>query len=78
MESQWQGVRSVLAAVADGSRARLSPADEVQLDAFAGLYAGHIEAEEQFAYPAARPLLAGPPMEAMTRDMMARRGVVGS
>jgi hemerythrin-like domain-containing protein len=78
MESRWQGARSVLAAVADGSRARLSPADEEQLDAFAGLYAGHIEAEEQIAYPAAKPLLAGAPLEAMTRDMMARRGVVGS
>ena len=76
MESRWKGARSVLAAIADGAQSRLSAADEAHLDAFAGLYAGHIRAEEEIAYPAARAVLAGEPLRAMTRDMMARRGLV--
>jgi hypothetical protein len=32
-------------------------------------------AEEEIAYPAAAALVDGPPLEAMSRDMMARRGV---
>jgi hemerythrin-like domain-containing protein len=76
MESRWKAARVVLAGLADGVLAQLSPTDEAQLDAFAGLYAEHIRAEEDIAYPAARPLLAGEPLQAMARDMMARRGVV--
>jgi hemerythrin-like domain-containing protein len=76
MESRWKRARAVLAAVADGALSRLSPADEAQLDAFAGLYEGHIQAEEEIAYPAARALVVGESLEAMSRDMMARRGVV--
>jgi hemerythrin-like domain-containing protein len=75
MESRWKGARSVLAAIADGARSQLSPVDEARLDAFAGLYAGHIQAEEEIAYPAARTLMVGEPLQAMARDMMARRGL---
>ena len=32
-------------------------------------------AEEEIAYPGAAALLKGPPLEAMSRDMMARRGL---
>lgn len=78
MESRWKAARSVLAAIAQGECSRLSPAEEGQLDAFADLYPGHIEAEEEIAYPAAKPLLAGAPLKAMTHDMMARRGVAGT
>jgi hemerythrin-like domain-containing protein len=76
MESRWKAVRLVLAGLADGVLTHLTCTDDAQLDEFAGLYAGHIETEENIAYPAARPLLAGEPLQAMARDMMARRGVV--
>lgn len=76
MESRWKGARTALAAVAEGTRSTLSAADDAQLDGFAGLYDGHIRTEEAIAYPAAEALLAGEPLRAMTRDMMARRGLV--
>ena len=77
MESRWKAARDVLSAVADGTRTQLSPDDDAQLDGFAGIYAGHIRTEEEVAYPAALPLLAGEPLTAMARDMMARRGLPG-
>ncbi len=76
MESAWRAAREILDAVADGGKPVLTGADEVVLDTFAGLYAGHIEAEEQIAYPAARTRLTAAALEAMTRDMMARRGLL--
>jgi hemerythrin-like domain-containing protein len=76
MESRWSAARKVLEAIAAGESNLPAAPDDAALDAFAGLYAGHIEAEEQIAYPAAAVLLEGPPMEAMSRDMMARRGLV--
>lgn len=75
MESRWASARVILAALSDGARVALTADDEAILDSFAGLYAGHIEAEEQVAYPAAAVLVAGEPLLAMSRDMMARRGV---
>ena len=52
MESRWRAARQVLDSVADARTAALSSADDAVLDAFAGLYAGHIQAEEEIAYPA--------------------------
>jgi hemerythrin-like domain-containing protein len=75
MESRWSEARKVLAAIASGELAWLGTEEESALDAFCGLHAGHIAAEEQIAYPAAVVLLNGPPLEAMSRDMMARRGL---
>lgn len=75
MESRWAGARKVLTAVAAGQLNALGPEEASALDAFAGLYGGHIDAEEQIAYPAAALLLEGAPLEAMSRDMMARRGL---
>jgi hypothetical protein len=46
------------------------------LDAFSGLYAGHIDAEESIAYPRAAALIEGERLQAMSRDMMARRGLL--
>ena len=60
---------------AAGELAALAPADEAALEAFAGLYDGHIEAEEVIAYPAAAALLDEPAQAAMGEEMMARRGV---
>lgn len=76
MESQWKAARAVLGSIAQGARSSLTPADDAHLDAFAGLYAQHIEAEETLAYPAARAQLAGESLRAMTHDMMIRRGLV--
>ncbi len=76
MESQWGAVREILAALASGHHGGLSAAEEAMIEEFAGLYAGHIEAEEQIAYPAAHALLSPQSMHAMTRDMMARRGLL--
>lgn len=75
MESRWAAARKVLAAIAVGELDSLAPGEESALDAFAALYGGHIDAEEQIAYPAAAILLKGAPLEAMSRDMMARRGL---
>jgi hemerythrin-like domain-containing protein len=75
METCWVAARGVLSLVAAGELHTLEPQQDAVLDAFAGLHAGHIEAEEKIAYPVATELLAGAPLEAMSRDMMARRGL---
>jgi hemerythrin-like domain-containing protein len=75
MEWRWKAARAVLVAIADGTRASLTPADDAHLDAFAALYDRHIEDEETLAYPAARARVTGEPLREMTRDMMARRGI---
>jgi hemerythrin-like domain-containing protein len=75
METRWAAARKVLASIADGALNSLGADEESVLDAFASHYTGHIDAEEQVAYPAAAVLLEGVPLEAMSRDMMARRGL---
>jgi hemerythrin-like domain-containing protein len=75
MESRWADARQVLAVIAAGQLNLLSAQAQSALDAFAGLYDGHIDAEEQIAYPAAAVLLQGEPLAQMSRDMMARRGL---
>ena len=75
MESNWRTAREILSDIAEGTPRALSSADEAALDAFSELYAGHIEAEEGIAYPAARALLTDAPLKAMSRDMMVRRGL---
>lgn len=76
MGAQWQAVRADLAEIEAG---RWPPAQvEAVLprwQAYAALYAGHIEAEEGRAYPAARPLLPAPALRAMGTEMAQRRGV---
>lgn len=74
MESGWQRARRLLAAVAEGRLAAFLPDDEAALDRFATLYAGHIEAEEQVAYPAAQALLDAATVRAMGEEMARRRG----
>jgi hemerythrin-like domain-containing protein len=75
MEARWAAARQVLAGIAAGNLDSLPPQAQSALDAFAGLYGGHIDAEEQIAYPAAAVLLQGAPLAEMSRDMMARRGL---
>ena len=74
MEARWEAARAVLAAVADGELPLLGAAGHAALDAFSGLYADHIAAEEQIAYPAAAALLDSAAVTAMGREMAARRG----
>lgn len=74
MESRWVRARSVLAAVAAGENNALADADEAALDAFASLYADHIEAEEAIAYPAAAAALDAEAVAEMGREMKLRRG----
>jgi len=75
MEARWVKAREVLAAIAAGELNSLSPDHEGALDVFANIYAGHIEAEEQLAYPAAEKLLDEGDIAAMGQEMMRRRGV---
>lgn len=75
MESRWGAARQVLALVAEGRINALSVDDDAVLDAFAGLYDAHIEAEEGMAYPAARALIDEAATAAMGEEMMRRRGV---
>jgi len=75
MEQRWAQAREVLAAIASGDLDAPSSGQDAVLDAFAGIYAGHIEAEEQLAYPAAEKLLDERAITAMGQEMMKRRGV---
>jgi len=74
MEARWGPARQVLVAIEQSELARLAPADEGALSAFSGLYARHIEAEEQLAYPQAQALLDGDAVAAMGQEMRRRRG----
>jgi hemerythrin-like domain-containing protein len=75
MESRWSAAREVLLGIAQGRTASLSADEEAVLDAFAGLYDAHIRAEEEIAYPAAQTLIDEPTRNAMSAEMMRRRGV---
>jgi hemerythrin-like domain-containing protein len=75
MESQWALARALLASVAEGHLAALTREQEQVLADFAALYAGHIEAEEGVAYPAAQAAVDASALQRMSEDMMQRRGV---
>ncbi|HWI80868.1 hemerythrin domain-containing protein [Ramlibacter sp.] len=75
MEARWQQARQVLARIQAGELPAPSPEDDAALDAFAGLYDDHIQAEEGTAYPAAAAVLGEAAQRAMGEEMMRRRGV---
>jgi hemerythrin-like domain-containing protein len=75
MEAQWPAARSLLEEVESGMRTRFNEADDAMLDAFAGLYASHIDTEESTAFPRASASMERERLQAMSQDMMARRGV---
>jgi len=80
MEVAWPKARAVLLKVAEPGEAAwggFSAGDEAVLDDFAGRYARHIEDEEQLVYPAAQSDLGAATLQAMSADMMRRRGVIG-
>ncbi len=75
MEARWPPARAVLAAVAEGTLRSLEAAHAAALDAFAGLYGEHIQAEEQLAYPLAVAMLDETAIAAMGQEMARRRGL---
>jgi hemerythrin-like domain-containing protein len=75
MESRWEAARQVLLRIAEGALDQPGAEDNEALDAFAGLYDSHIEAEERIAYPAAQGVLDETARTAMGQEMMRRRGV---
>jgi hemerythrin-like domain-containing protein len=78
METAWAQAREVLAGVAQqppASWARFSPEDTVSLASFARLYDRHLREEDGLVYPAAQAALAPEALQAMSADMMRRRGL---
>lgn len=74
MDAAWAEARPLLQAVAEGGLARLAPEQEQVLAGFAALHAGHLEAEERGAFPAATARLDAAALAAMSADMRQRRG----
>ena len=79
MESAWVAARSVLQAIAEHNPAAgwtpLTTAQDEALDAFSVLYRQHLDDENTIAYPAAQAVLSEASVQAMSQDMMQRRGV---
>jgi len=78
METAWSAARLTLAGVVESSPQAWSPLTPEQtqtLEQFASLYGRHIEEEEHLIYPAAQAGLSTGALQAMSEDMMARRGV---
>ena len=74
MEAGWARARPLLHALADGQATPLLAAHETLAD-FAGLYQRHIAAEESAAFPGAQATMDTASLQAMSEDMMRRRGV---
>ncbi|WP_348045479.1 hemerythrin domain-containing protein [Polaromonas sp.] len=78
MEAAWPAARSVLLEIAEGPVAgwvALTATQTAALSRFAGLYERHLADEDRLAYPAAQAVLTAQALQAMSRDMMQRRGV---
>lgn len=78
MEVDWAEARRTLQAVADSPAMGWTPLTAAQtaaLTQFAALYRQHLDDENNQAYPAARASLSPQAVEAMSEDMMQRRGV---
>jgi hemerythrin-like domain-containing protein len=79
MEVAWKGARAVLLALADHNGmpfVELTVWQKVALNDFARLYRQHLDDEDRVIYPAALAQLSPAALNAMSEDMMARRGVV--
>lgn len=83
MEAQWVQVRAALAALVeaagrpDAGWPGFSAQEQQRFDAYDALYRRHLVDEDGVVYPAARTLIRGEGLMAMSADMMARRGVKG-
>jgi len=80
MEQAWVAARRTLQAIADSPAgadgpAPLAPEQADALERFAALYRQHLDDENGVAYPAAQAALPPAAVQAMSEDMMQRRGV---
>ena len=77
MEAQWALVRAALMALAEAVEGwpGFSAEDGQRFDAYDGLYRRHLVDENGVVYPAARSVIRGEALQAMSAEMMARRGV---
>lgn len=76
MEAAWADARRVLMAIAeDPGWTPLTPEQAGALARFAAMYRQHLDDEEGVAYPAAQAVLSAQALQAMSEDMMRRRGV---
>lgn len=79
MELDWAEARRTLLAVADSPVTGGKPLTDAQtaaLTQFAALYRQHLDDENKLAYPAAQAALSPQAVQAMSEDMMQRRGVL--
>lgn len=77
MEVDWAEARRVLLAIADSPASGWTSLTVGQTDAltqFAALYRRHLDEEDGVAYPAAQCVLSPAAVQAMSEDMMQRRG----
>ena len=77
MESLWQFVKKTLDRVVNSNAQTwvpLSHNEQAVFDAFVSLYTEHLRHEELEVYPLAQPALSPQQLDAMSRDMMRRRG----
>lgn len=77
MEVDWAEARRVLLAIADSPASGWTPLTVGQTDAltqFSALYRYHLDEEDGVAYPAAQCVLSPAAVQAMSEDMMQRRG----
>lgn len=78
MDATWMQVHVVLAGVCQAPPAGwtdFTPEETALFNHFANLYQRHIDDEDGIAYPAAQAQLASDALQAMSEDMMRRRGV---
>ena len=78
METAWATVRTALDPVSKTPPAgwtNFSSSEQAALIGFADLYARHLRDENDLVYPAALAALAPDALQAMSADMMQRRGL---
>ena len=81
MEAAWADARRVLLAIADsadssdGGWTPLTAEQAGALERFAAMYRQHLDDEDSMVYPAAQATLSADAVQAMSEDMMQRRGV---
>lgn len=78
MDAAWVAARKVLASVAQAPPsgwAHFSPLETAALTDFTRLYDRHLHEEDGLVYPAARTCLTPEALQAMSADMMRRRGL---
>ena len=77
MEAQWALVRAALMGLVDAGEGwpGFSADDLQRFDAYDALYRRHLLDEDGVVYPAARSVIRGAALQAMSAEMMGRRGI---